>query len=240
MICITCKNRIIHYLLNDVRFKNLDNTVCVVYSIVWVGVCSQKIFLEYTKFWISWFCKVLYGDVSKEGFTSCSENDFEAVTDVKCWIKRKRAEAWTSLIDCAHAARFAGKFSAICKCRKRGAEILFKNVNFQIKKTRNLVFSVERRLGGWHQSRDFELIYFRYACYLKWSVIPWEGNINSYSASWKCSLLWLAKRHWSELSPEEQIRFWQDYEAGIEKLIPGPPWKTKAGNNKTSPGWTFH
>ncbi|EIL4589644.1 replication initiation protein, partial [Escherichia coli] len=51
----------------------------------------------------------------------------------------------------------------------------------------------------------------------------------------------ISKRHWSELSPEEQVRFWQDYEAGIESsfLVPqenkGGTTKRRRGEHSTKP-----
>lgn len=51
----------------------------------------------------------------------------------------------------------------------------------------------------------------------------------------------ISKRHWSELSPEEQIRFWQDYEAGIESSFlvlqenKGGTTKRRRGEHSTKP-----
>ena len=50
------------------------------------------------------------------------------------------------------------------------------------------------------------------------------------------------RRHWNELSPEEQIRFWEDYEAGIATsflVAPGRESKKKTkrrrGEHSTKP-----
>lgn len=51
----------------------------------------------------------------------------------------------------------------------------------------------------------------------------------------------ISKRHWSELSPEEQVRFWQDYEAGIESSFlvlqenKGGTTKRRRGEHSTKP-----